>query len=124
MIRILLVDDQATVRQGWRMRLALEPDMDVVGEASDGLQALQLAQELLPDVLLVDLEMPGMDGVDAVRRLAEKGLPSVAVIISIYDSRENRRRARQAGAVAFVGKQQPTDVLLAAIRQAAGGAQR
>lgn len=121
MIRILLVDDQATVRQGWRMRLALEPDLDVVGEASDGFQALQLARELLPDVVLIDLEMPGMDGVDTVRMLYEQGVPSVAVLISMYDSGENRRRARQAGAAAFVGKQQPTDVLLSAIRQAAGG---
>ena len=114
MIRILLVDDQAIVRQGWAMRFALEPDIVVVGEAGDGREAVALAGVLQPDVVLMDVEMPVMDGVAALEEL--RSLPMAAVAISIHDDAEVRERAREAGARAFIGKQQPFEALLAAIR--------
>ena len=119
MIRLLIVDDQAAVRHGLRMRLGAEPDLEVVGEAADGEVALSSAQALCPDVVLMDVEMPGMDGIattDTLRKLC----PSTAVImLSMYDDSRTRARAEDAGAVAFVAKSVPTDMLLAAIRQVA-----
>ena len=114
MIRILLVDDQAIVRQGWAMRFALEPDIVIVGEAGDGREAVALAGALQPDVVLMDVEMPVMDGITALKEL--RGLPLAAVVMSIHDNAEVRERARQAGARAFIGKQEPFEALLAAVR--------
>jgi DNA-binding NarL/FixJ family response regulator len=119
MIRILLVDDQATVRQGWRMRLALEPDIEVVGEAANGAEALQMAEALEPDVILLDLEMPVMDGLLAAGQLVSTLPDCTVIMVSMYDSKENRRRALLAGASAFFGKQQPMETLLSKIRDAA-----
>ena len=119
MIRVLIVDDQPAVRQGLRMRLAAEPDLEVVGEAADGEVALSCAQALCPDVVLMDVEMPGMDGIAATDTL-RKLCPSTAVIVlSMYDDARTRARAEGAGAAAFVGKSLPTDTLLATIRQVA-----
>ncbi|HEX6385454.1 MAG TPA: response regulator transcription factor [Anaerolineae bacterium] len=119
MIRLLLVDDQPMVRQGWRMRLALEADIAVVGEASNGIEAIQQAQSLNPDVILLDVEMPLMDGLTAAEKLQELTPACAVVMISMYDTAATLERARAAGVAAFVGKQEPTDALLAAIRQAA-----
>ncbi|SRR5690606_27093310 len=120
MIRILLVDDQVTVRQGWRMRLALEPDIEVVGEAANGAEALQQAQSLEPDVILLDLEMPVMDGLLATAHLASELPDCTVIIVSMYDSKENRRRALMAGATAFFGKQQSMETMLTKIRESVG----
>lgn len=119
MIRVLLVDDQAHVRVGWRMRLSLEPDIVVVGEAADGRQALSLAAALEPDVVLMDVEMPAMDGITAADHLKEGGGACAVVVTSIYDNAATRARALAAGAAAFVGKQEPIDTVLAAIRACA-----
>ncbi len=119
MIRLLVVDDQPAVRRGLRVRFHLEPDMQVVGEASTGREALTLAQTLAPDVVLMDLEMPGMDGIEATAALRTIVLQSAVVILSIHTERQTRIRAQAAGAVAFVEKRGTTDTLLAAIRQAA-----
>jgi DNA-binding NarL/FixJ family response regulator len=119
MIRLLLVDDQPAVRRGLGMRLHMEPDIQVVGEASTGREALSLAQELAPDVVLMDVEMPEMDGIEATAALRKAVSQSAVVILSIHDDVYTRNRARAAGAVAFVEKRGPTDTLLAAIRQAA-----
>ena len=122
MIRVLLVDDQAVVRRALRVRLHLEPDLEVVGEASSGSEALALAQTLTPDVVLMDIEMPGMDGIEAtiaIRRVVQQ---SAVVILSISDDTQTRARAQAAGAVAFVEKRGATDALLAAIRLAAAQA--
>jgi DNA-binding NarL/FixJ family response regulator len=122
MIRVLLVDDQPVVRRGLRVRFHLEPDLQVVGEASTGSEALTLAQTLTPDVVLMDIEMPEMDGIEATAALRRVVPQSAVVILSIHDDTQTRGRAQAAGAVAFVEKRGATDSLLAAIRQAAGQA--
>jgi DNA-binding NarL/FixJ family response regulator len=119
-IRLLLVDDQPVVRRGLRVRFQLEPDMQVVGEASTGREALTLAQTLAPDVVLLDITMPDMDGIETTVALKTVVPQSAVVILSIHTDRQTRIRARAAGAIAFVEKRGTTDALLAAIRQAAG----
>jgi len=119
MIRLLLVDDQPAVRRGLRVRFQLEPDLQVVGEASTGREALTLAQTLSPDVVLMDIEMPGMDGIEAAAALGMVVPQSAVVILSIHTDRQTRMRAQVAGAVAFVEKGGTSDTLLAIIRQAA-----
>jgi DNA-binding NarL/FixJ family response regulator len=118
MIRLLLVDDQPAVRRGLEMWLVLEPDLLVVGEAGTGKEALTLAQTLTPDVVLMDIEMPGMDGIEATVALRKLVPQSAVVILSIHNDRHMCLRAQAAGAVAFVEKRGTTDTLLAAIRQA------
>jgi DNA-binding NarL/FixJ family response regulator len=118
MIRILLVDDQAIVRQGWGMRFALEADIDVIGEASNGAEAVALAGTLQPHVVLMDVEMPVMDGITALKAL--QNLPVATIVMSIHDNAEVREQARVAGAVAFLGKQEPFESLLAVIREVGG----
>ena len=119
MIRVLLVDDQPAVRRGLGLRLHLEPDMQVVGEAGTGKEALNLAQTLAPDVVLLDVEMPEMDGIEAAAALRTVVPLSAIVILSIHDDVQTRARAQAAGAVAFVAKGSTTDQLIATIRQAA-----
>jgi DNA-binding NarL/FixJ family response regulator len=120
MIRVLLVDDQPAARRGLRVRFHLEPDLQVVGEASTGSEALTLVKELKPDVVLMDVEMPGMDGIEATAVLRTVAPQSAVVVLSIHTDRQTRIRAQAAGAVAFVEKRGTPDTLLAAIRQAAG----
>ena len=122
MIRVLLVDDQSVVRRALRVRFHLEPDLQVVGEARTGREALALAQTLTPDVVLMDIQMPEMDGIEATTALRWMVPQSAVVILSIYDDAQTRGRAKAAGAVAFVEKRGATDVLLSAIRLAAGQA--
>src|SRR5437764_13805823 len=98
MIRLLLVDDQPAVRRGLRVRFQLEPDLQVVGEASTGREALTLAQTLSPDVVLMDIEMPGMDGIEAAAALGMVVPQSAVVILSIHTERQARMRAQAAGA--------------------------
>jgi len=122
MIRVLLVDDQAVVRHALRARFHLEPDLEVVGEASTGSEALTLVQALMPDVVLMDIEMPGMDGIAATAALRRVIPQSAVVILSISDDAQTRGRAQAAGAVTLVEKRGATETLLAAIRLAAGQA--
>ena len=119
MIRLLLVDNQSVVRRGLRMRLLLEPDIQIVGEAGTGREALSLAQALSPDVVLMDVEMPDMDGISTTTTLRATVSQSAVVMLSIHDDPPTQARARAAGAVAFVEKRGRTEDLLAAIRQAA-----
>jgi len=119
MIRLLLVDDQPTVRRGLEIRLHLESDIQIVGEASTGREALSMAQALSPDVVLMDIQMPEMDGIEATAALRRVVPQSAVVILSIHDDAQTRARAQAAGAVAFVEKRGAIDSLLAAIRQAA-----
>ena len=123
MIRVLLVDDQPAVRRGLELRLRLEPDMQVIGEAGSGQEALHLAQTLAPDVILMDVELPDMDGVETTTTLRTLVPLSAVVMLSIHDDVQTRARAQAAGAVAFVAKGGTTDQLIATIRQVAGQAE-
>jgi DNA-binding NarL/FixJ family response regulator len=122
MIRVLLVDDQAVVRRALRVRFHLEPDLAVVGEARTGREALTLAQTLTPDVVLMDIAMPEMNGIEATAALRRVVPQSAVVILSISDDAHTRGRVQAAGAVALVEKRGATETLLAAIRQAAAQA--
>jgi two-component system NarL family response regulator len=119
-IKILIVDDQATVRKGLRMRLEAESDLLVVGEAADGETALFLAKALAPDVVLMDVKMPRMDGIEATEALRIACPHAAVIMLSIYDDAQTRARAENAGAKAFVPKSVPTDMLRATIRQITG----
>lgn len=119
MITVLLVDDLPVVRRGLRMGLALEPDLQVVGEAGDGAEALRLAAVLDPQVIILDIELPGMDGIAACTRLRAAGERAAVVMLSIHEDGADRRQALAAGAAAFVSKHEPVEALLAAIRAGA-----
>ena len=118
-IRLLLVDDQPAVRRGLRMRFALEPDLEVVGEVGGVAEAISLARALHPDVVLMDVEMPGVSGIAAIATLRRVAPHSTVVIFTLYDDAAMRTRAREAGAAAFVAKHQTEEALLVAIRRAA-----
>jgi DNA-binding NarL/FixJ family response regulator len=118
MISILLVDDQPMVRQGLRMRFSLEEDLTIVGEAGNAHQALELAQELKPDVVVMDLEMPEVDGISATLELHKLSPHLPIVILSLYDDFHTRTQAHRAGATAFVEKRGGSSHLLKAIREA------
>lgn len=120
MITLLVVDDQPSVRRGLRMLLALEPDLKTLGEASDGLEAVAAVRTLQPDVVVMDIDMPRMDGLTATKTLAAEAPQSAVVILSIHDDEAMRQRAQAAGAAAFVGKQAGDLALIDAIHQAAG----
>lgn len=118
MITVLLVDNRLAVRKGLRMELALEPDIAVVGEAESGEEALALAAQLRPDVVLMDIVLPEMDGIATISGLRAVVTQSLVVILSFYDDPKTRARALSAGAIAFVGKQEPSETLLTVIRHA------
>jgi DNA-binding NarL/FixJ family response regulator len=120
-IRILLVDDQPSIRQGLRMLLGLEPDLEVVAEAANGRQALEAAGSTEPDVILMDIEMPEMDGITATGLLCADNPSCAVVVLSLHDDFITRERARAAGAVNFVAKHEIDRVLTDAIRTAAHG---
>jgi DNA-binding NarL/FixJ family response regulator len=122
--RLLVVEDEARVRRGLVMRLALEPDIEVVGEARDGAEAVAQAQALKPDIVVIDLNLPGMDGFQVIRLLSAV-LPAGRVLaVSVSDDMTARRAATAAGAEAFVAKQEGPNRLLAAIRELSGRAPR
>ena len=121
MIRVLVVDDHPVVRSGLVGLLGLEPDVVVVGEAADGAEALRLAAEQAPDVVLMDLRMPGMDGVAATDRLAA-GVPAPHVLVlTTYDTDSDIVRAVEAGATGYLLKDTPRGALVDAVRRAARG---
>jgi DNA-binding NarL/FixJ family response regulator len=119
--RILLVDDQPLLRVGFRMVLDAHADMDVVGEAGDGDEAVTLAAALAPDVVLMDVRMPGSDGIDATRRIVAAGGPSRVLILTTFDLDEYAFSALRAGASGFLLKDVPPSDLLSAIRAVASG---
>ena len=116
-MRILVVDDHTLVREGLVRMQSGEPDIDIVGEAWDGKLAVELARELRPDLVLMDISMPVMDGIEATRRICA-ACPTVRVIgLSMFTNGEQARPMLEAGAVAYVSKTDSLDVLLQAIRE-------
>lgn len=121
MIRVLLVDDQPATRAGLRMRLTLDPDLAVVGEAGDGAEALTRTVSLAPDVVVMDLALPGVHGLAATSAIRQQAPGSAVVIHTIHDDPVTRREAREAGAAVFVSKFEENGALIRAIRMAATG---
>ena len=118
---ILLVDDQPMLRMGYRMVLDAQPDLRVIGEAENGLEALELTAELEPDVVLMDVRMPGLDGVQATERIVASGSHSRIIILTTFDLDEYAYGALRAGASGFLLKDVPPPDMLSAIRAVATG---
>jgi len=121
-IRVLLVDDQSLVRMGFRMILEAETDITVVGEAGDGAAGASMAAALRPDVVLMDVRMPGVDGIDATAAITTAGGPAKVLILTTYDLDRYVYAGLRAGASGFLLKDAPPADLLAAIRTVADGA--
>jgi DNA-binding NarL/FixJ family response regulator len=122
MISVLIADDQALVRAGVRMIVDAHPDMTVAGEAADGGEAVELARTLNPDIVLMDIRMPGVDGIEASRRLlGEPGVPSAVLVLTTLDQDEVVYDALRAGAAGFLLKSAPPERLVAAVRTVAAG---
>jgi DNA-binding NarL/FixJ family response regulator len=120
-IRVLVADDQSMVRAGFRMLLSNEPDIEVIGEASNGLETVEKATRLQPTVVLMDIRMPTLDGLEATRRILTAGNAARVLILTTFDLDEYVYEALRAGASGFVLKDDPPEQLLAAIRVVAGG---
>ena len=123
MIRVLVADDQAMVRTGFGMILGAQPDMEVVGEAADGVEAVSLARQMRPDVALLDIRMPKMDGLQALRLLAGPGVtdPVKVVMVTTFDLDEYVHQALRNGAAGFLLKDSGPALLVEAVRAAVSG---
>ena len=122
MITVAIADDQPLVRSGLRMILEGEPDMQIVGEAADGAEAVALVTASQPDVLLLDVQMPGVDGLDALTQLAATATTTRVLMLTTFDLDEYVYRAMRAGASGFLLKDMPGEDIAAAVRQVARGA--
>ncbi|MFJ8828245.1 response regulator [Streptomyces sp. NPDC102467] len=120
-IKVLLVDDHQVVRRGLRTFLEVQDDIEVVGEAADGAEGVDRAEELRPDVVLMDVKMPGMDGVDALRRLRELANPARVLIVTSFTEQRTVVPALRAGAAGYVYKDVDPDALAGAIRSVHAG---
>ena len=120
-IRVLVVDDQALVRAGFRMILEAEPDLQVVGEAADGIEAVAAVQRHGPDVVLMDVRMPNLDGIAAARRILAGGSAAKVLMLTTFDMDEYVYEALRAGASGFLLKDVPPERLVAGIRAVASG---
>ncbi|WP_233153557.1 response regulator transcription factor [Kineosporia sp. R_H_3] len=120
-IRILLVDDQALVRAGFRMVIDSQPDLEVVGEAADGLAGVQAVQRLAPDLVVMDVRMPVLDGIEATRRIVALPDPPRVVVLTTFDLDEHALAAIRAGASGFLLKDAPPEDMLAALRTVHAG---
>jgi two-component system response regulator DesR len=121
MIRVLIAEDQALVLGALAALLRLEPDLDVAGTAGNGKDALALCRQLRPDIVLTDVEMPQMTGLELAAQLAQEGLPCKVVILTTFARSGYLRRALAAGVRGYLLKDAPADTLAAAIRQVHGG---
>ena len=121
MIRVLIADDQALVRAGFRAILETQADLEVVGEAADGTEAVHLAQQLRPDVVLMDIRMPELDGIEATRRLLREPEAPRVLMLTTFDLDEYLYEAMKAGAGGFLLKDAPRDKLIDAVRTVAAG---
>jgi DNA-binding NarL/FixJ family response regulator len=120
-ITLLIADDHPVVRDGLSGMFARDPGFEVLGEAGDGAEAIRLAQALTPDVILMDLRMPGMDGLTAITELARKGITARVLVLTTYDTDSYVLPAIEAGATGYLLKDAPRDELLRAVRAAAHG---
>jgi DNA-binding NarL/FixJ family response regulator len=120
-ITVLIADDHPVVRQGLQVLLSVQDDIDVVGEAADGEQAVAMAAELVPDVILLDLKLPGMDGVGVLRELRDSGLATRALVLTSASDRALVTLAMQAGAAGFLYKDVDPDALVRALRSVHDG---
>jgi DNA-binding NarL/FixJ family response regulator len=120
-IRVLIADDQALVRAGFRAILEAENDLEVVGEAAGGREAVTLARDTAPDVVLMDIRMPDLDGIEATRRLLKRDRPPKVLMLTTFDLDEYLYEAMRAGASGFLLKDVPRDQLVAAVRTIAAG---
>jgi DNA-binding NarL/FixJ family response regulator len=120
-IRLLIVDDHPVVRDGLSGIFDSDPGFEVAGEAADGAEAVVMAERLRPDVILMDLRMPGMDGVTAIRELARSGVRAHVLVVTTYDTDSDVVPAVEAGATGYVLKDTPRAELLRAVRAAAAG---
>ena len=121
MIRVLIADDQALVRAGFRAILEGQDDLEVVGEAADGGEAVTIARELRPDVVLMDVRMPDVDGIEATRRVLQDGDAPRVLMLTTFDLDEYVYEAMKAGASGFLLKDAPRDQLVGAVRTVAAG---
>ncbi|TDE94102.1 response regulator transcription factor [Occultella glacieicola] len=121
MISVLIVDDHPVVRDGLRSMFSADPRFEVLGEAGDGAEAVAAAEHLGPDVILMDLRMPGMDGVDAIRTLTERGVPARVLVLTTYDTDGDVLPAIDAGATGYLLKDAPREELFRAVEAAAAG---
>ena len=121
MIRILLVDDQAIVREGLRAMLGVEPDMEIVGEAASGREALTLVPRLRPDIVLMDVRMPDLDGLATLERLKRADPDTAVIMVSLYDDADYLYRAVSAGAAGYILKEASRTELVRAVRATAQG---
>jgi len=121
MTRVLLADDHRLVRAGFRLILASEPDLEVVGEAADGVEALEAAARLAPDVVLMDIRMPRLNGIEATARLQRLPNPPKVLVLTTFDSDRHVYEALRAGASGFLLKDAPERQLLSAIRTVVEG---
>jgi DNA-binding NarL/FixJ family response regulator len=115
-VRILIADDQANVRKGLQVVLQLEDGLEVVGTAANGLEAVELAERLSPDVILMDLSMPYLDGFEAMRRIRDKKLPTLVIALTTHSDPVSQEAAERAGAVALIEKGAPDSGLVQIIR--------
>jgi DNA-binding NarL/FixJ family response regulator len=120
MITVLIVDDQPLVRTGLRVLLEAEPDIEVVAEAGDGAEAVALATRLHPEVVLMDIRMPVMDGIEAAGEIARRGLTARVLLVTTFDPAEHLDAARAAGARRVLLKDEAPEVLAGAVRTLAG----
>ena len=121
MIGVLLADDQELVRSGFRLILELAEGIEVVGEATDGREAVRLAKELQPEVVLMDVRMPELDGIEATRRLRQAGVEARVLVLTTFDLDEYVYAAVRAGASGFLLKDAPREQLVTAVRTVARG---
>jgi DNA-binding NarL/FixJ family response regulator len=120
-ISLLIVDDHPVVRDGLRGMFGADPRFEVVGEAADGAEAVAAGERLRPDVILMDLRMPGTDGVAAIRELAKRGVPSRVLVLTTYDTDSHVLSAIEAGATGYLLKEAPRAELVRAVEAAARG---
>ena len=120
-VRVLLADDQPLIRAALVMVIADLPDIEVVGEAGTGLEAVRMTRDLHPDVVVMDIRMPGMDGIGATRMIAKDGGPAHVIVLTTFDDDENVYNALRAGASGFLVKDMSVSDIIAAVRVVAAG---